>query len=118
MIYTLLVPVAGIGLFIAIVLTVLLGFRVIKIKMIFHKILGYLVLAGAAAHGIFCWTIYFPYSRFNLISGTALFIIILLNTVLWRKKIIKFKTHRLGGIIILFIAVLHAINGITGIFNF
>ncbi len=118
MLYTLLVPIAGICLFVAIVLSVLLGMRIIKVKMIFHKILGYLVLFGAGAHGVFTWIKYFPYSRFNLLTGTLLFIIILLNTILWRKKIIKFKSHRLLGIIILIIAVLHAINGMTGIFNF
>lgn len=118
MLYTLLVPVAGISLFAAIVLSVLLGMRIIKVKMIFHKIIGYLVLFGAGAHGVFTWIKYFPYSKFNLITGTLLFLIILLNTLLWRKKIIKFKSHRLLGIIILIVAAMHALNGMTGIFNF
>ncbi len=112
MLYTLLVPIAGISLLVLMVLTVLFGLRVIKVKMKVHRATGYAVLVLAAFHGVFGWLTFFPYFLPNIISGTVLFLLILTNILLWRAKKIKFKTHRLLGIISMVIALLHGLFGI------
>jgi len=116
--YLIIVPFLGLSMLVLLMLTNLIGLKVIKAKLRVHRRLSVILLLFILVHGIYGWAFFNPSAPVGTIAGTILFVLVLLNILFGTRRLkLKLGVHRGLGYTSIFLGLLHGVLGFLKTFG-